>query len=107
MVHGGWNSTSSGERNYDEGITRPNSAARVLPGGPISSSDRCDRPADLPQNAGEASSANSTFEGEVAFPDPTEQTEQPRSDSSCLAPATQNSEWHDDNDRGPGLPTAQ
>ena len=52
---------------------------------------------DLPQNTGEASSANSTFGGEVAFPALKEQTEQPRSDSLCLAPATQNSEWRGDN----------
>ena len=62
---------------------------------------------DLPQNTGEASSANSTFGGEVAFPALKEQTEQPRSDSLCLAPATQNSEWRGDNDWGLGPPTGQ
>src|SRR5260370_36877464 len=74
---------------------------------PISSVERCDRPAGLPQNACEASSANSTFAGEIAFPAPTEQTEQPRSDSLCLAPSSQNSKWHGDNDREPALPGGQ
>jgi hypothetical protein len=96
-----------GERNYDKEINWLNSTTRVFPVGPISSVDRCDRSADLPQNTGEASSANSTYAGEVAFPAPKEQTEQPRSDSLCLAPATQNSECHGDNDRGLGLPTGQ
>ena len=100
-------STCPGSPSWDKEIIQPNLPAMVFAVAPISSVARCDRPADLPQKTCEASSANSTYEGEGAFPAPTEQTEQPKSYSLSLAPATQNSEWHGDNDRGLGLPKGQ